>query len=417
MSRIARLLYLLHTNQGGQIAILTAGAITAILGIAALAIDLGFFAENRRDSRNAADAMALAGVQELATRGLTAPQRESNATDEAEAWAGLNDVELTEVVSITYDETCNGGSVADIITVRLQKTQTTFLAGVLGIGSGTIKACATARTGLARGGYGLLPIGILKEDPAIPGSDICFYQDGTGAVDDNFYYDPSDGADLTYAPAGEDERCVIKISNPNNDDTWAPGQTGPFRLDDPSASIDPDNYDADCDDEDTAGSDTYGENIIDGSECSYSVGDFLRPLPGAQIGKTCVGGFNTRLAGHGESDGAHTDHNLTDVFQDPIMVDGKPIYTTVDVTSPHFGLLPVVTPPSGGASVDSEIVTFVTVYVVGCEKESGAGPNSKFVVTIIPVNSQFLSPGQEIVEPGDSDFSEDWPAYTIKLIE
>ena len=407
MSRISRAVSLLHRNERGQIVVLTAGAMVAILGIAALAIDLGFFAEYRRDSRNDADAIALAGVQELATRGLTAPQRQLNALDEAETWAVKNNVDLSEVVSIVYDTTCSGATVPDTVTVRLQKTRTTFLAGVLGIESGTIKACASARTGMAHGGPSLLPIGLLYEDPAV-GGGICYYGDGTGNAHSNFYYDPSDGGNETNAPGGADEKCVIKIPRPGAGETWADGNTGPVRLDEIS-QVDEDNYEPDCDPPTAnSGANEYGENIVGESDCPYAPGDLIRSLPGAQTGQTCSR-FDEREAL------PHASHVITDVFMDPIMVNGKPVYTTVDVTNPHFGVIPVITAQSSGTTW-VEIIKFVTVYIIGCDT-TGGGNNALYTVSIIPVDSQYFAAGQEIVEPGDPGYTSDWPAFTVKLIE
>src|SRR5512139_69987 len=89
-------------DEEGQIVLLVALVMVIVLGFAALAIDLGFFAETRRESQNDADAMALAGVQALAQRGLSAGQRETNATAIAEAWADLNDVADSEIYDIAF---------------------------------------------------------------------------------------------------------------------------------------------------------------------------------------------------------------------------------------------------------------------------------------------------------------------------
>jgi hypothetical protein len=327
----------------------------------------------------------------------------------AEAWATKNTTTPTEITSIAFGSTCSGESVPDTITVRLERPQTTFFATVLGISSATVNVCATARTGMARGGPGLLPIGLLYENPSVP-DDVCYYNGNS-----DFWYDPTDGLNRSYAVGGVDEECIIKIKRPNNDNTWAPGATGPIRLDDPSSSVDPDNYDADCEFEDGAGGSGYGENIEEGSECSYARNDWIRPLPGAQVGQTCSS-FDTLLDDHLTSDAPHAGHNINDVFKDPVVVNGDYLYTVVDSTNPHFGVVPIVTTPAGGASEDVQIMRFVTVYVVGCtDGGTGNGVNESKLVTIIPVNSVYIAAGQEIVEPGDPDYLSDWPAYTIKL--
>src|SRR5687768_10021133 len=83
----------LSTDEGerGSVLITTAFMLVVMISFAALAIDTGFFARTRREAQNDADAMALAGVRELAARGLTEAQRQENATDMAEDWAVKND--------------------------------------------------------------------------------------------------------------------------------------------------------------------------------------------------------------------------------------------------------------------------------------------------------------------------------------
>ncbi len=394
-------------DEKGQMVLLVAGGMIVVLGFAALAIDLGFMTNSRRSAQNDADSMALAAVQELARRGLSVTDREASATTEADVWAVKNDVDSSEILSYTFGETCDGTAVADTISVRLQRTQTTFLAGVLGINSAELNVCATARTGMAKAGPGMLPIGLLNDDPGLP--DICYFDDGTGSAHSNFYYNP-DGADLSYAPGGADELCVVKIPRPGAGDTWADGNTGPIRVDEQS-QVNPDNYLPDCDVPNAnSGANEYGANIVDGGEWPYAPQDLIRTLPGAQTSSTCSS-FDTREATY-----PHTGEDLTDVFMDPDYdATGTPVYTRVDETNPHFGIVPVTT-VSGSGSSWVEIIHFVTVYVVGCT-ETGDGNNTLYTVSIIPVNSTYFAEGQEFVGPGDPGYNSDWPAYTIKLIE
>ena len=48
-------------EESGQSLVLAAAAMVVILGMAAMAIDVGMFLQERRDLQNAADAAALAG--------------------------------------------------------------------------------------------------------------------------------------------------------------------------------------------------------------------------------------------------------------------------------------------------------------------------------------------------------------------
>ena len=57
---------LLRSGEQGQTLVLVLFLMTSLLGMAGLAIDYGLAAATRRDTQNAADAIALAAVQELA---------------------------------------------------------------------------------------------------------------------------------------------------------------------------------------------------------------------------------------------------------------------------------------------------------------------------------------------------------------
>jgi hypothetical protein len=132
-----------------------------VLGFAALAIDIGFFAHTKRELQNDADAMALAGAQEIPDQGL--------ANSKALEWGTNNGVQQSEVVSVRFGTTCSEASEPNTITVRLQRSQPTFLARVLGITSGTMRACATAGRFSVDRFIGASPWGI--EDNCIWGAD------------------------------------------------------------------------------------------------------------------------------------------------------------------------------------------------------------------------------------------------------
>jgi len=150
-----------HRQERGQIIVLAAGAMVVVLGFTALAVDIGFFAHTKRDLQNDADAMALAGAQEIPDQGL--------ANSKAQEWGTNNDVDLDgELVSIDFGTTCSGLSEPTTITVRLERSQPTFLARALGITSGTIRACATAGRFSLGGGSGAVPWGL--EDSCFTGA-------------------------------------------------------------------------------------------------------------------------------------------------------------------------------------------------------------------------------------------------------
>ena len=366
-------------DEGGQMIIFAAGSFAAVLFFASLAIDIGFFTEAKRSAQNDADAMALAAVRELTNDGQSDPQREEDAEDIAMEWALLNDVDLSEVEPPVFGTTCTGEAVPRTVTIRLKRKQNTFLASLFGITSAELNVCATARTGLAIGGPGLMPFGLLYDDPEIVANPpVCYFD-----ANPDFW----------------DEECTIKIPKPN--DTWTPGNSGPLRLDDPTATY---TVDEDCiTPNETSGASEYVQNIEDGSDCGYATQDLVRTKTGSMNNITC-NAIDDRL-------GANSD-SLEDVFTD---LDGDGIYEIVDDTHPRFALIPVVVvaPGSSGSSTEVTIDTFVTAYLVGCQN----GPNNVANITLIPVQSDVYLAGIDFVDEGDPDYDDDWPLHTIKLVD
>ncbi|HXH22411.1 MAG TPA: pilus assembly protein TadG-related protein [Dehalococcoidia bacterium] len=359
-------------DEQGQILVLAALLFTVVLGMTALAIDVGFFARADRDLQNDADAMALAGARELPVT--------SAATTRAREWGARNGVSSSEIQSISYGVTCSGQSVNDTITVRLRRPQVTFFGRILGVTSGNVNACATARRGQAERGNGLLPIGMLHDNPNIASNpEICYYTD----------------------PDVYGDECVIKVPKPSSGDTWVSGNTGPLRLDDPNPPQP--NYPPGCRGQNN-GNDEYGDNIVNGSQCYYKRGDKATPLTGAQA-NTC-GYFEDRLDGN-------TD-KLADVFISD--TDGDGVYDVVNRDSPRFGLIPVVkiAPGASGSSQDITIVEYVAVYIVDISC-SGGGVNEKATVTVIPMRAEvYYSETSFRTNPGAPGEALFW---VIKLIE
>ena len=404
----------LKRGERGQLVVLVAATMAVVVGFAALAIDIGFFTETRREVQNDADAVALASAREL-------PQSETEATNRAIEWADDNNVAASERSSsdwITFDDRCSGGSVASNLstaTIRLVRNQTAFLARILGITDQNMHVCATAAKGKAKGSPDLLPWGILWDkwtgDTGVPGGSpppVCHFDDDP---DENLA-DPKDPANRE-APLLEENpdfwydaddptlaRCVIVIPSPS--ETWTSGNSGPLRIDDNQAE--PDNWKPNCDTDGSNGGDSeYEENLQEGSECGYSIDDEIQTKPGA-VPKTCEV-LNTKFGGSGSD-------TIDDVFTDS---DGDGVFETVNTANPHYGLVPVVyvQPGSSGSSTNVILRAFAPVFVHDCKKKAG-----DFVITLTPVKSLVYVSGIEFVEPSEEvDFPDDWPIYTIKLID
>ncbi len=124
----------LTRGEEGQVLVVTALGLAALLGFAALAIDVGFFMWERRALQNAADASALAGVMEL-------PNSPTAAVAMANDYAVRNGVGdrgwVVESINVSADATT--------ITVSVAHPNAPFVLGrVMGLLGVNVRARATA---------------------------------------------------------------------------------------------------------------------------------------------------------------------------------------------------------------------------------------------------------------------------------
>ena len=142
----------------GQILVLFAGGILAIMLVAALAFDTGVMLVERRDQQNAADAAALAGARYLPANPA---QAESAARDLATRNGFTNGVE-SATVSV-YIPPISGEFVgrSGFIQVAIASTRPSIFAGVMGVGGWNVGASAVATN---EAGVGA-PFAMLALDP------------------------------------------------------------------------------------------------------------------------------------------------------------------------------------------------------------------------------------------------------------
>lgn len=84
---LTAVLKFVHRVENGQMLVLAAAAMVAVLGLCALSIDVGFLMHERQNVQNATDAAALAGAQLL-------PDNASSADSVARQYAATNDSNL-----------------------------------------------------------------------------------------------------------------------------------------------------------------------------------------------------------------------------------------------------------------------------------------------------------------------------------
>jgi hypothetical protein len=162
-----------HRREHGQIVVLAALLMTAMLGFTAIAVDVGFYMRNLRDGQNDIDAAVLAGAQEL----LNDPTDTAAAVDRAEEWATRNGVAAGDLKCCTFSASKPGGEI-DTVSGRIERSSDTLFARVLGIESLPVERESTARVVHARG------------------ATICPW----GLVGDESDTDPNDGSYLGVVP-------------------------------------------------------------------------------------------------------------------------------------------------------------------------------------------------------------------------
>ena len=139
----------LWQEQRGQVLIIVAIALTALLAFVALAIDVGNMYQVRRQMQNAADAGALAGARELCFG--DPGQAEARAIE----YARYNGAETVQV------DFTNGGWTVD---VTAGQNADMYIAPIIGVSNVDIAAEAAAACGDATSACGLWPVAVAKND-------------------------------------------------------------------------------------------------------------------------------------------------------------------------------------------------------------------------------------------------------------
>lgn len=136
----------------GAVAVIVAISMVVLIGVAALAVDVGSLYAERRALQTAADAGALAGVQEL-------PASPGMAVSVAQTYVASNAPQATNcAVSITSDLAAND-TIQVIVTTG---NSPLFFARIWGRTSSAVSATGVARiTSPVAYGSGVMPIGVV----------------------------------------------------------------------------------------------------------------------------------------------------------------------------------------------------------------------------------------------------------------
>ena len=133
-----------RSGERGQILVLFAGGLVALLLVAALAFDVGMMLVERRDEQNAADAAALAGARHVLADHVAAEAAARHIAD----LNGYQDSDPNEVVNV-YIPPIHGrfAGLPDFIEVQIEATRPSIFGGVIGKANWPIGALAVATNG------------------------------------------------------------------------------------------------------------------------------------------------------------------------------------------------------------------------------------------------------------------------------
>jgi hypothetical protein len=156
-------------DERGQAILVTVVFLLALMGCAALTLDVGMWYREQRQAQATADAAALAGAQDL-------PADPSLAVDSAQYYADRNGGGVAAGdIALRSDYQPN-----DTVTVSVQRTSPSIFASVLSIGAVTVRAHAAARAGVPEQVSGVAPIVVNKLHPMLSGAGCpCFHSETT----------------------------------------------------------------------------------------------------------------------------------------------------------------------------------------------------------------------------------------------
>jgi Flp pilus assembly protein TadG len=149
----------LKRDQSGQASVLTAVYIAALLGMAALVLDVGSWFRQHRHLQATADSAALAGAQEL-------PGSTGLAQSFAERYAHKNTSGLTGV-TVSFSTKLEPN---DTIHVKVEKPAPGFFSKIFGLNSVAEDASAVARVGGMQSAKYVAPIVVKNTHPMLTGT-------------------------------------------------------------------------------------------------------------------------------------------------------------------------------------------------------------------------------------------------------
>ncbi len=215
----------LARDERGQTVVLVTVMLAALIGMAALVLDVGSWFRAKRDLQATADAAALAGAQAL-------PEEPGSASSLAITYGSANGGGVAGE-NVTFESQVSAN---DTIVVRAQRPSDSFFSRIFGVGPQNVGANAKARAGLPAEALYVAPIAVYVGHPQIG----------------------------NFGTATE-----LNLLNLKKEDTWnAPGSFGLINLD--------------GDDTGSVGSSTLASWVTSGFDQNMPLGDYFA-VPSAKF--------------------------------------------------------------------------------------------------------------------------------------
>lgn len=165
-------------GESGQVLMLSVLLLPILLGMCAMAVDLGSYAAHRRQLQNTADAVALAASQDLPNA--------SAATASAQAWAAKNGINWSDVTVVVTP--VGPGNPNPKVSVDISRTHFFSFMRALGVSSRDVSAHAAAVKTSPQGLGNLVPWSVRQTvvTSSTSGSLLTIKYDATNSSNGNF---------------------------------------------------------------------------------------------------------------------------------------------------------------------------------------------------------------------------------------
>lgn len=169
--------WLLRGRERGQVLLFAALVVPVLLGMTGIAIDVGTYADDKRNTQNAADAIALAAAQDLCSPNPADCSNTTTALATANAYALKNDVDPASM-TVTFQNIAVTPTGNPQVRVAITHPHTFAFVRIVGVNSKDVSVSAAAIKTSPGGVAQVSPWSVTSVPP--PGTTVTFKFDASG---------------------------------------------------------------------------------------------------------------------------------------------------------------------------------------------------------------------------------------------